>query len=174
MIRVVKVHVPFAKLPRSIAIFLVIFNDWFCVGFFLTFVRIKSGEVREWFQPEAHAGFASEFLSTERCESGFSRRLIRQSLWRRIGRIAGRKYMFSVYVLWSEKLNKRYVGSSDDLERRVKQHNRGASRFTSGGIPWKVVHSEEFSTKREARIRELFLKSGVGRKWLDDVLHTKD
>ena len=82
--------------------------------------------------------------------------------------------MFAVYVLWSERLKKRYVGSTDDLESRVKQHNRGVSRFTSGGIPWKVIHTEEFTTKRDARMRELFLKSGVGRKWLDDLLSAKD
>ena len=58
---IVKVHFLFAKLTRSIAIFSLIFNDWFCVNFF----RKLSDS------------------STERCESGFSRRLIR--LWRRIG-----------------------------------------------------------------------------------------
>jgi len=81
--------------------------------------------------------------------------------------------MFTVYVLWSDKLQKRYVGSCEDIKLRLKQHNNGESKFTKGGIPWVLIYSEIFPTNSEARKRELFLKSGVGRKWLDENVTTK-
>ncbi len=73
-----------------------------------------------------------------------------------------------VYVLYSERLKKRYVGSTKDFEKRIKEHNNGKSRFTKGGIPWKLIYKEEYSTFSEARKRELFLKTGAGRKYLDN------
>ena len=65
----------------------------------------------------------------------------------------GRK-MYYIYVLWSSKLIKRYVGSTDNVEKRLDEHNRGSNRFTKGGIPWITVYQEEFSTKTEALKRE--------------------
>ena len=75
--------------------------------------------------------------------------------------------MYYVYVLWSNKLQKRYVGSTDNVEKRIKGHNYGSSKFTKGGIPWYLIHEEVFSSKSEALKREKFLKSGQGRAWLD-------
>ncbi|RJP68604.1 MAG: GIY-YIG nuclease family protein [Ignavibacteriales bacterium] len=79
--------------------------------------------------------------------------------------------MYFVYVLPSVKLNKRYVGSTSDLAARIHQHNSGKTRFTKGGLPWNIIYKEEYSTLSEARKRELFLKSGVGRQYLDKVLN---
>ncbi len=78
--------------------------------------------------------------------------------------------MYYVYVLYSSKLNKRYVGSSADINKRLTEHNSGKSKFTSSGSPWKLIYSEEYTSNSEARKRELFLKSGVGRKFLDSIL----
>ena len=64
-----------------------------------------------------------------------------------------------VYILYSEKLNKYYVGSCVNLERRSYEHNIGHSKFTSTGIPWKIVYSEEYSTLAEARKREAQIKN---------------
>ena len=75
--------------------------------------------------------------------------------------------MFHVYVLWSKKLRKRYVGSASNIDRRFRNHNSGGSRFTKSGVLWILIHTEEFETLTEARQREKFLKSGVGRSWLD-------
>ena len=76
--------------------------------------------------------------------------------------------MFYIYVLWSEKLRKRYVGCTSDIAKRVLEHNQGNSKYTKGGVPWKLVHTEKLSTKTDAIKRETYLKSGIGRKWLDD------
>ncbi|MBI4722130.1 MAG: GIY-YIG nuclease family protein [Candidatus Stahlbacteria bacterium] len=77
--------------------------------------------------------------------------------------------MVYVYVLWSSKLKKRYIGSCHDLEKRMKEHNRGKQKFTKSGTPWKLVYSEEFDNYSEARKREMFLKTGAGRKYLDNL-----
>ena len=74
--------------------------------------------------------------------------------------------MHFVYVLWSEKLRKRYTGYSEDVEARFEKHNSGKSTYTKRGIPWKIIHIEEFQTKSEAMQRELYLKTGIGRDWL--------
>jgi putative endonuclease len=79
--------------------------------------------------------------------------------------------MFFVYVLYSPKLNKRYVGSTNNLDKRIKEHNAGKSKFTKSGIPWTLVHNESLATNSEARKREHFLKSGIGRKLLDEILN---
>ena len=75
--------------------------------------------------------------------------------------------MYFIYVLWSSKLNKRYVGSTKFVEKRLVEHNRGNNKFTKGGIPWNLIYQEEFPTKKEALKREKFLKSGQGRVWLN-------
>ena len=79
--------------------------------------------------------------------------------------------MSFVYVLKSLKNGKRYVGSTDLLpEDRLKEHNYGSNKFTKGNRPFILVHKEEYYTKKEAKNRENFLKSGVGRKFLDQIL----
>ena len=77
------------------------------------------------------------------------------------------RHMFYVYVLWSNKLHKGYVGFTSDLTKRLSEHNSGKSPFTKSGLPWKLIYSEEYLTESEARRREKFLKSGVGRNFLD-------
>lgn len=78
--------------------------------------------------------------------------------------------MFYVYVLFSKKLQKRYIGFTSDLKKRLSEHNSGKSTFTKSGIPWTLIYHESFPTESEARNRELFLKSCVGRKFLDSLL----
>lgn len=81
--------------------------------------------------------------------------------------------MYFIYVLYSSSLHKRYVGSTSDISKRIKEHNSGKSKFTKSGLPWILIYQEEFISNSEARKRELFLKSGVGRKYLDEVLKIK-
>jgi putative endonuclease len=77
--------------------------------------------------------------------------------------------MYWIYVLWSYKLHKRYVGLTGKTPAdRLIEHKHGKTPFTSNGIPWILIHSESYETFSEARKRELFLKSGVGRKYLDE------
>jgi putative endonuclease len=76
--------------------------------------------------------------------------------------------MVTVYVLKGET-GKRYIGITSNLFRRLREHQ---SRRTKGGQllgEFVVVHKEEFADHGSARKRERFLKSGQGRKWLDEL-----
>lgn len=78
--------------------------------------------------------------------------------------------MWYVYVIYSTKLNKRYVGLTSDLKRRFVEHNRGDSDFTNRGKPWILLYYEGFIIKEDAIDEEIFLKSGQGRARLDRLL----
>ncbi len=71
---------------------------------------------------------------------------------------------YFVYVLSSLKTNKSYVGSTDNLDRRLKEHNSGKTYFTKQHIPWKIMYTESFNSLFEARTREKYLKSASGRR----------
>jgi len=81
----------------------------------------------------------------------------------RLGR-GGQEYMFYVYILYSDKLNKKYIGSTFDLRSRIAQHNNKKSKFSSRGIPWKIIYYEAFLNKSDALREESFLKTGKGRE----------
>jgi len=66
---------------------------------------------------------------------------------------------YSIYVLWSVKLKKRYTGCTENLEKRILEHNAGKQRSTRGGIPWNLLYIENYNTLSEARKRESYLKS---------------
>ncbi|MDP2676267.1 MAG: GIY-YIG nuclease family protein [bacterium] len=80
--------------------------------------------------------------------------------------------MSFVYVLKSLRNGKRYTGSTELLPKeRLKQHNYGASKFTKRNGPFELIYQEGCDNKTEARKRENFLKSGIGRKYLDEMLN---
>lgn len=74
--------------------------------------------------------------------------------------------MFYAYILKSLKDSTYYKGSTDDLKKRIKQHNSGKVRYTKGHLPYKLHYFEEFDTRAEALKREKFFKSVEGYKWL--------
>ena len=78
--------------------------------------------------------------------------------------------MFYIYVLKSQKDGNLYIGSSGDLKTRVKAHNSGKVRSTKGRKPLVLVYYESYLTKTEARGKENFYKSGVGRRLLKEKL----
>ncbi len=78
--------------------------------------------------------------------------------------------MFSIYVLKSLRNNKRYVGyTSKDVGLRLREHNLGSNKFTSQNGPFVLIYTEKLLDKTSAIKREKFLKSGQGRKFLDNV-----
>lgn len=74
--------------------------------------------------------------------------------------------MFYVYVLQSLKNNRFYIGCTNDLFRRLREHNEGRSKYTKSTRPFKLVHHEPFKDLKLARKRERLLKGGQGREWL--------
>ncbi|MFH1196304.1 MAG: GIY-YIG nuclease family protein [bacterium] len=77
--------------------------------------------------------------------------------------------MFFVYVLRSDKDNHRYIGFSDNVERRLSEHHAGQVDATRHRRPLKLIYTEEFATKHEAMKREKFFKSHKGRDFLDSI-----
>ena len=79
--------------------------------------------------------------------------------------------MAYVYVLKSLKNGKRYIGfTTKSLNERMHQHKSGSTKWTKHNGPFELVYQEEYVDEAEARKRERFLKSGQGRKLLDEIL----
>ena len=78
--------------------------------------------------------------------------------------------MFNIYILYSQKLDKFYVGSSGNIELRVTRHNAGLSKFSSRGIPWELVYFEEFNSKLEPLRRERGIKSKKSRMYIEKLI----
>jgi len=67
---------------------------------------------------------------------------------------------YFVYFLQSSKNNDLYVGSTEDVEKRVGLHNAGKVRSTKAYRPWKLLGYEKCNTRSEAVRGELFYKTG--------------
>ena len=77
--------------------------------------------------------------------------------------------MWYVYILKSRVYKKSYVGSTNDPQRRLTEHNSGKSVYTKRHKPWDILKIENFDTYKEARTRESFLKTGKGREELRKI-----
>ena len=66
--------------------------------------------------------------------------------------------MYQVYILKSINHNYSYIGTTDNIQRRFKDHNDGKSRSTKPWRPFILIHKENYQTLSEARKREWFLK----------------
>jgi len=67
--------------------------------------------------------------------------------------------MYDVYILYSKKDCKLYVGQTNNLRQRLKKHNSGFIASTKNRRPLILIHHEIFKTRAEAMKREKFLKS---------------
>jgi len=76
--------------------------------------------------------------------------------------------MVYVYILYSTSLGKFYVGSTDNIERRIDQHNSGRSNFSSKGIPWKLITRIECKNRSEAMGLEIQIKKRGIKRYLED------
>ncbi len=82
--------------------------------------------------------------------------------------------MFYVYILQSSVDESFYIGFTENLEKRLNQHNNGESNYTSRKIPWKLVYFEEFSTKTDAIKRERFLKAQKNKVFYHRLINNLD
>ena len=72
-----------------------------------------------------------------------------------------------VYIIFSDKWNQYYVGSTQNLEARLETHNAGKNKSTKGGAPWFIKYTEECSDATQARKREYAIKKKKSRKYLE-------
>ena len=78
--------------------------------------------------------------------------------------------MASLYIFFSGKLNKYYVGACNDLDRRLYEHNLGHSKFTSTGLPWVLVYQESYPDLQTAKQRESQIKKMKSRKYIEGLI----
>lgn len=76
--------------------------------------------------------------------------------------------MFYVYALVSDKDGTLYIGQTDNIDRRVAEHNSGKTKSIKSKIPFRLIYSEEFEIREDAVKRERKLKSGYGREFLKE------
>ena len=74
--------------------------------------------------------------------------------------------MYYVYVLKSLKNNDLYIGSTEDVNNRLKKHNDGKVKSTKFYQPWQLLNFETYNTRSEAVRRERFLKTGQQKELL--------
>jgi len=77
---------------------------------------------------------------------------------------------YYVYILQSQKNASLYIGYTSDLRTRFKEHNGGKSKATKPFRPYKLIFYEAFLNKTDAKNREVYLKSGYGRKTIKAML----
>jgi putative endonuclease len=74
---------------------------------------------------------------------------------------------YFTYIIKSKINDRYYIGSSDNLARRLTLHNEGNTISTKAYIPWELVYFETFETKSEALIREKHLKKMKSKKYIE-------
>jgi putative endonuclease len=74
---------------------------------------------------------------------------------------------YHFYVLRSETTGRFYVGHTENLTRRIFEHNNNRTRSIKNRGPWTLFHSEEFPTRSEASQRERYVKQMKSRPYIE-------
>jgi len=77
--------------------------------------------------------------------------------------------IFHAYVIRSIATGRFYVGHTENLTKRVYEHNNNRTASIRNRGPWELVHSEEFATRSEAMRRELQIKKMKSHKWIEQL-----
>jgi putative endonuclease len=78
---------------------------------------------------------------------------------------------FFVYIIYSAKLSKYYVGYTADIPLRLTQHNTGISTFTAKASDWILKYTEEYNTREVAHQRELEIKRKKSRVYIEWLIN---
>ena len=79
--------------------------------------------------------------------------------------------MAYLYILYSAKANKFYVGSTGkEVSERIKKHNSNHKSFTGKWNDWELVHTESYEAKEEAMKREKQIKTWKSRKMIKALI----
>lgn len=76
---------------------------------------------------------------------------------------------FTVYILHSDKYAKHYTAVTTDLEQTLLYHNEEGKDWTKDYRPWKLISTRDFETKKDALKYEKWLRSVVGKKFIDSL-----
>lgn len=75
-----------------------------------------------------------------------------------------------VYILKSLINRTHYVGLTENVDKRLEQHNRGKNYSTKNLRPWVLIHVEIIESRAKARELEKFFKSGYGREIISELV----
>ncbi len=78
--------------------------------------------------------------------------------------------MFYTYVILSKKDHRFYTGSTGDLRKRLSEHNSGKVFSTKNRSPFELIYYEACLNEQDARAREKYLKTGMGKRYLRNRL----
>ena len=78
--------------------------------------------------------------------------------------------MYYTYVIRSEKDNRLYTGSTNDLPKRLSEHNSGRVTSTKSRGPFELIYYEASLNEQDARAREKYLKTGMGKRYIKNRL----
>ena len=78
--------------------------------------------------------------------------------------------MVYTYVIRSKKGNRWYTGTTTDLRKRLQEHNDGKVVSTKNRGPFELIYYEACLNEQDARVREKYLKSGMGKRYLKNRL----
>jgi len=79
--------------------------------------------------------------------------------------------MYYTYIIYSKKIDRYYIGSTDDIDLRIVRHNSGTTRSTKAGVPWCLKYYEKYLTKSEAIKREYEIKRWKSRKLIELLIN---
>lgn len=82
--------------------------------------------------------------------------------------------MFYIYIIFSKSLNKYYVGSCQDIEKRLEDHLNSRSKFTKTAKDWELKYSEEYNTRSEAYQREMKIKKMKSRIYIEKLINNQE
>jgi putative endonuclease len=85
-------------------------------------------------------------------------------------RLSEPKNMYYTYVLKSKKDEDLYIGFTNDLQNRFKEHNSGKVESTKNCKPLELIYYEACLNKQDAIKREKYFKTGFGRRFLNNRL----
>ena len=78
--------------------------------------------------------------------------------------------MFYCYILYSQTLDKYYIGHTKDLTSRLQKHLTNHKGFTGKVADWELVYFEKFDDKSEAYARERMIKKRKSRKYIERLI----
>ncbi|WP_291132452.1 GIY-YIG nuclease family protein [Flavobacterium sp. UBA7682] len=79
--------------------------------------------------------------------------------------------MFYVYIIYSQSLNKYYVGSCRNIDERLNDHLNSRSKYTKSAKDWELKYSETFSSISDAYQREIQIKKMKSRIYIENLIN---
>lgn len=77
---------------------------------------------------------------------------------------------FIVYIIYSQKLDRYYIGYTTDMTKRINEHNSGVSTFTAKATDWILKWSKGFDSRELAMKEEKIIKAKKSRKYIERLI----